>query len=177
MTNETKLENQVPTYEELKKQNDSLIESATKLEEDLKKKTKTAENLDKALTAETECSKARKEKYDNLINYLSGKYGCAPDEEIIRGEVETIIKVEGKLDTANKIITNLQDQHKQEKEEILGQIETLKTQAEAHLTNFEAYTNKLNEIETKLLSMIQKEVKENSLTKLLDKTKKLLKIK
>jgi hypothetical protein len=177
MADETKIEIQVPAYEELKKQNIELTEKVTKLEGELKKKTDANLELDKQLTSEVECSKARKEKYDNLINYLSGKYGCAPDEEIIRGEVETIIKVEGKLDTANKIITNLQDQHKQEKEDILGQVETLKTQAEAHLTNFEAYTNKLNEIENKLLSMIQKEVKESSLTKLLDKTKKLLKIK
>ena len=152
------------------------IELEKALEEIKKKETALAE-LDKQLTAEIETSKARKEKYDNLINYLAGKYGTPADEELIRGQVEAICQVEGKLDTANETIKKMQETHTLEKKDILAEIEILKTKATEHIQFFEAYTKQLHDIEGKVLSMIQKEVKTNHISKLLEKTKKLLKIK
>ena len=113
-----------------------------------------------------------KKKYQDLLEYLSGKLApCVVDEGMIKGKIEALLEVEEKLRIAEKKLVSEEEKHKLEASELTEKVIALEKRIEGQQKDLERETdqnkNLLNDLQKiqETLKHIQEKRSMNSLFK------------
>lgn len=126
------------------------------------------EEVDGLLKISQTTSEARKKTHDDLLEWEATTLGCSPDEAIIKGEIKSLVDVEGKLETANKTITDLKETHENERITWQKQIEDLRAEVTTWKEKAEGFQIKLNQLEEKITEQQTTVEKVNFIKKMVD---------
>lgn len=148
-------------YEEQKNQK----EAAQKSEADKDKQLQEA--LSDLRTVKT-TSEDRKKTYDELIEFLANGLMCAGDESVIRGQFKELLTVESKLDTANKTIEQINEEHAKEKETLSLKIDQLNKDLDIKQEQLNDLKDQAKDLKDQLKELQQEKEKIDMFKKIVD---------
>lgn len=94
-------------------------------------------------------SAARKEEYDNLLQYFAGKLGSIVDEATVKGKLDFLLGVEDQLTAKQKEIDTMTAQNITDKKGLQDQISSL-------LQQLDTKTSEINDLKNQVLDLSKK---------------------
>jgi hypothetical protein len=146
----------VEIYTKLKEDRDNLDNALKKAQEDVKEWKGLYET-------EKITSDERKKKYDSFLEYVCNKLGSIVDAEVVKGKIDELLRVEGELDTAKRVMEDMKIAHAKEKKDLQQEVADLTEKVRLQKLQIDKLEVDLKTLSDKIDNSKEEEVKNNKL--------------